>query len=88
MVSNEFPDTRRVVEAHLLPLFREHRVRYLQSARNGHTLGEELTAAGTCPQVASLRCSIKLKGWVIDTWLRQELGGHHEQSRGNSNWKK
>src|SRR3954447_22508634 len=36
MTGNEFPDTRRVVEAHLLPLFCRHAVRYVQLARNGH----------------------------------------------------
>src|SRR5262249_10785510 len=40
-----------------------------------YRLSEELTKAGTVPQVASRRCSIKFKGWVIDTWLAGELRG-------------
>lgn len=40
-------------------------------------LSDELRAAGTVPQVASGRrtCSIKFKGWPIDTFLAAELGG-------------
>jgi hypothetical protein len=98
-VGDEFSDTKRMVERHVLPLFRRHGVRYVQLARNGprqedgitvlsdtrapftlHTggvyrLSDELTAAGTVPQVASRRCSAKYKGWVIDTWLLQEMNG-------------
>lgn len=99
MTGNEFDDTRRVVESHLLPLFRKNAIRYVQLARSGpkredgitvlsdtrspdrlhlegvYTLGEELTAAGTGPQVASRRCSIKFKGWVIDQWIAGEFAG-------------
>lgn len=95
---NEFPDTCRMVETYMLPLFRLHRVRYVQMARKGplradgisvlsdtrephvlHTegvykLSDELLEAGTGPQVASRRCSLKSKGVVIDTWLAQEMG--------------
>jgi len=36
-----------------------------------YTLKEELTAAGTVPQTAGKRlCSLKFKGWPIDTYLR------------------
>ncbi len=43
----------------------------------GHyTLRQELLRAGTVPQYASgkRRCSLKFKGWVLDTWLDQALG--------------
>jgi hypothetical protein len=43
----------------------------------GHyTLRQELLTAGTVPQYASgkRRCSLKFKGWVLDTWLAQTLG--------------
>ncbi|MBX0330097.1 hypothetical protein K2Z83_20730 [Oscillochloris sp. ZM17-4] len=43
----------------------------------GHyTLRQELLAAGTVPQYASgkRRCSLKFKGWPLDTWLDQALG--------------
>lgn len=43
----------------------------------GHyTLRQELLTAGTVPQYASgkRRCSLKFKGWVLDTWLARTLG--------------
>lgn len=40
-------------------------------------LSDELLLAGTVPQVAAGRrlCSVKFKGWPLDTWLGGELGG-------------
>lgn len=40
-------------------------------------LSDELTSAGTVPQVASGRrlCSLKAKGWPLDTWLEREMSG-------------
>lgn len=35
MTGNEWPDTRRVVEQHVLPAFRDHGIRYVQLARGG-----------------------------------------------------
>lgn len=47
---------------------------YLDGA---YKLLEELTAAGTVPQYASgcRRCSLKSKGWPLDTWIAGELEG-------------
>lgn len=55
-------DSRRPDELHLAGRWR---------------LSDELRAAGTVPQVAANRrtCSIKYKGWPIDTWLDGELTG-------------
>lgn len=35
MTGDEFPDTKRLYEEHMLPLMREHGVRYVQVARSG-----------------------------------------------------
>lgn len=35
-LGNEYDDTRRDVEAHILPLLREYGVRYVQISRRGH----------------------------------------------------
>lgn len=101
MTGDEWPRTGQVVTDHVLPLMREHGVRYVQVARGGPTvadgvvtlsdtrqptevrlggvykLSQELTAAGTVPQVASGRrtCSIKQKGVPLDTWIGGELAG-------------
>lgn len=44
--------------------------------RGPWALSDELTSTGTVPQVASGRriCSIKFKGWVIDSWCAAEFG--------------
>jgi hypothetical protein len=42
-VGNEYQDTGRDVEAHILPLMREHRIRYVQVARKGHLEAEGIT---------------------------------------------
>ncbi len=44
---------------------------------SGYTLYDELISAGTVPQYANgqRRCSLKWKGWPIDTWIAGELGG-------------
>src|SRR5947209_5538171 len=40
---NEFPDTRRLVERHILPRLREFRIRYVQVARAGPLQEDGLT---------------------------------------------
>jgi hypothetical protein len=41
-----------------------------------YTLSQEMLAAGTVPQYGGCRrCSLKAKGWVIDTWASADLGG-------------
>lgn len=47
---------------------------YLEGA---FKLSDELTTAGTVPQVAAGRrlCSLKAKGWPLDTWLEQNMAG-------------
>lgn len=40
---NEFPDTQRMVERHILPRLREFRIRYVQVARAGPLQGDGLT---------------------------------------------
>lgn len=44
--------------------------------RGPWALSDELRTSGTVPQVATGRrlCSIKFKGWVLDTWIAAELG--------------
>lgn len=101
MTGDEFPDTKRMVETHLLPRLREQRVRFVQVARAGllqadgivvlddsrtpttlhlegrYKLSDELAQGGTVPQVAAGRrlCSVKFKGWPLDTWIASELRG-------------
>ena len=42
-VGNEWPDTGRDVEAHILPLMRQHGIRFVQVARAGHSEKDGIT---------------------------------------------
>ena len=42
-VGDEYTDTGRDVEAHILPLMRAQGIRYVQVARHGHLEGEGIT---------------------------------------------
>ena len=42
-VGDEYADTGRDVEAHILPLMRVHGIRYVQVARHGHFEAEGIT---------------------------------------------
>ncbi len=101
MTGDEYPRTGELVERHILPLFREHGVRYAQVARGGQfaadgivvlddsrrpqrvhlydgpwSLGGEMRAAGTVPQVGGTRlCSIHSKGEVIDAFVAGQADG-------------
>lgn len=100
MTGDEFSDTGKLMETHLLPLFRKHGIRFVQVARAGHfqdagikllddsrnttvlhlkgayRLSDELREAATIPTSGGIRkCSLKFKGWVIDTFLKNELRG-------------
>jgi len=39
-VGHEFPDTRELVEAHVVPLLRQHGVRYVQVGRSGRSVND------------------------------------------------
>lgn len=107
MTGDEFPETGQMVTEHVLPLFREHGVRYVQVARGGLVnadgivvlddstapermhmrgpvaLSDEMSLAGTIPQYGGTRkCSLKWKGWVIDTFLAREVDGPFVQLMG------
>jgi hypothetical protein len=43
--------------------------------RGPWTLADESRLSGTVPQLSHRRCSLKFKGWVLDTWLRMHLDG-------------
>jgi hypothetical protein len=47
-----------------------------------YTLGQELLAAGTVPQVASRRCSAKAKGVPNDAWIAANIRGPFRQVMG------
>jgi hypothetical protein len=93
---DEWPETGRLVEEHVLPRLVDAGVRYAQVARasasqtdgirvlddttsptrlhiaGAYRLSDELTEAGTIPQASgNRRCSMKAKGWPIDSYLEK-----------------
>lgn len=96
---NEFGETARLCDIHVLPLLRARGIRTVQVARAGpsaardgivwledsrapsrihaegaYSLAEENLVAGTIPQLAGRRCSVKAKGEVLDAALAELLG--------------
>lgn len=101
MTGDEYDRTRYLMERYLLPLMREHGIRYVQIARHAQEaegrydvlsdsratarmvmagnwrLRDELTAAGTLPQIVpgTRRCSSRAKGDPLDWFAADEFGG-------------
>lgn len=98
MTGDEWDSTRQQVTAHLLPLLRYYRVRYVQIARTGareadgitvlsdtdqptevftegvYKLSTEMLTSGVVPSLCGTRkCSLKMKGWVINQWIARNL---------------
>ncbi|MEU4406241.1 hypothetical protein AB0F88_17100 [Streptosporangium sp. NPDC023963] len=49
---------------------------YVCHLGGAYTLGEKMIAVGTVPQVGGRRdCSIRFKGWVLDRWVLDTVGG-------------
>lgn len=107
MTGDEHDDTIQMVTDYMLPMFRQHGVRYVQVARGGMknadgiavlddsrspgelhprgpvALSDEMRVAGTIPQYGGTRkCSLKWKGWVIDSWIEKEVDGPFTQLMG------
>jgi hypothetical protein len=72
MVGNEFTITGKLVEEHILPLLREHGVRYVQVARNGPALtdGHAVLADGRCPTEVHLKGKFR----IADEYLYNGTG--------------
>lgn len=58
---DEYADTKRVVEAHALPLLREHRVRYVQVARGGPVKADGVTVLSDTREPTELFTGGKFK---------------------------
>lgn len=62
-VGNEFPDTKALVERHMLPLMREHRIRYVQIARKTKSTKDGIVVLSdtTSPKT----CHTEGSGWSL-----------------------
>lgn len=101
MTGVEYAETYQLVRDYMLPLFREHGIRFVQIAkadfsetagivvlddstspervveRGPVTLADELERAGTIQIAAGKNrpCTLKWKGFVLDTWFAAEMQG-------------
>lgn len=78
-VGDEYQDTGRDVEAHVLPLMREHRIRYVQVARKGHLEAEGITILDDSrhPQRVFLEGDYKLSDELALNGTVPQFGGTH-----------
>lgn len=74
---NEYKDTQRDVETHILPLLRKHRVRYVQVARSGHLESDGITILDdTCePESLWIEGSYKLSDELRTAGTVPQYGG-------------
>ncbi|MFJ8158511.1 hypothetical protein [Streptomyces sp. NPDC094468] len=74
---SEWPQTRLLVEKFMLPLFREHGVRFVQLARNGHLKSDGFTVLDDSRRPARL---FERGSWTL--WEDQESVGTVPQQAG------
>jgi hypothetical protein len=78
-VGDEYTDTGRDVEAHILPLMRAHGIRYVQVARHGHFESEGITVLddSRTPARAFLEGDYKLSDELKRNGTVPQYGGVH-----------
>jgi hypothetical protein len=78
-VGDEYTDTGRDVEAHILPLMRAHGIRYVQVARHGHFEGEGITVLddSRTPARVFLEGDYKLSDELKRNGTVPQYGGVH-----------
>lgn len=78
-VGDEYEDTGRDVETYILPLIREHRIRYVQVARSGHLESDGITVLDDSrqPQRVFLKGAYKLSDELSRNGTVPQFGGVH-----------
>jgi hypothetical protein len=76
---NEYDNTRTDVEKHLLPLMREHSVRYVQVARHGHLEADGITVLSDTrqPGILYIEGDYKLSDELLAAGTLPQYGGIH-----------
>jgi hypothetical protein len=79
---DEYEDTRRDVEAHILPLLREHGIRFVQIARRGHLEADGIAvlADDRNPRRLHTEGSHKLSDELRSVGTVPQFGGEHRCS--------
>src|SRR5260370_36043432 len=78
-VGDEYTDTGRDVEAHILPMMRAHGIRYVQVARHGHFESEGITVLddSRTPVRVFLEADYKLSDELTRNGTVPQYGGVH-----------
>jgi hypothetical protein len=78
-VGDEYEDTGRDVSTHILPLLREHNIRYVQVARHGHLESDGITVLDDSrqPQEVFLKGDYKLSDELRSNGTVPQFGGVH-----------
>lgn len=78
-VGDEYEDTGRDVMTHILPLLREHNIRYVQVARHGHLESDGITVLDDSrqPQAVFLKGDYKLSDELRSNGTVPQFGGVH-----------
>jgi hypothetical protein len=79
---DEYEDTRRAVETHILPLLRRHHIRYVQVARRGHLEQDGITVLSdtTQPERLFAEGDYKLSDELRTNGTVPQFGGAHRCS--------
>ncbi len=74
---DEYKDTQRDVEAHILPLLRKHQIRYVQVARAGHLESDGITVLSDTrePEALWIQGSYKLSDELRSAGTVPQYGG-------------
>jgi len=76
---DEYKDTQRDVETHILPLLRKHRIRYVQVARRGHLEADGITVLSDSrqPDLLFVEGAYKLSDELRLAGTVPQYGGEH-----------
>jgi hypothetical protein len=76
---DEYEDTRRDIEAHVLPMLRRHNIRYVQVARRGHSQTDGIVILSDTPQPQRLflEGGYKLSDELRAAGTVPQFGGEH-----------
>jgi hypothetical protein len=76
---DEYEDTRELVERHILPLLRQHRVRYVQVARHGHLAADGITVLedSRAPSRLFIEGDYKLSDELRSAGTLPQFSGEH-----------
>lgn len=88
MTGDEWPETGQLVETHILPLLRQHRVRYIQVARASGSQrdGVVILDDSRSPKLLDLHGAYKLSDELLTAGTVPQMGGVRKCSQKAKGW--